>query len=49
MLVAKFAVIMPAAGKSSEQAASSTIDVEKVQKAFDNIYATMDAIDTCKA
>jgi uncharacterized protein YaaN involved in tellurite resistance len=30
------------------QAASSTVSVEKLQAAFDNIYATIDAIDTFK-
>lgn len=29
-----------------EQAAASTIDVVKLQAAFDNVFATMDAIDT---
>lgn len=32
-----------------EQAASSTIPVETLQRAFQNIYLTMDAIDTFKA
>jgi uncharacterized protein YaaN involved in tellurite resistance len=32
-----------------EQAASSTIPVETLQRAFQNIYATMDNIDTFKA
>jgi uncharacterized protein YaaN involved in tellurite resistance len=31
-----------------EQAASSTVAVEKLQKSFANIYATMDEIDTFK-
>jgi uncharacterized protein YaaN involved in tellurite resistance len=31
-----------------EQAASSTISLEKLQAAFDDIYATIDAIDTFK-
>jgi uncharacterized protein YaaN involved in tellurite resistance len=31
-----------------EQAASSTVSIEKLQAAFDNIYATIDAIDTFK-
>ena len=31
-----------------EQAAASTIPIETLQKAFQNIYATMDAIDTFK-
>jgi len=32
----------------NEQASSSTIEVEKLQAAFNNIYATMDAIDGFK-
>jgi uncharacterized protein YaaN involved in tellurite resistance len=36
-------------GRVHEQASSSTISVEKLQAAFDNIYASMDAIDTYKA
>jgi uncharacterized protein YaaN involved in tellurite resistance len=34
--------------KINEQAASSTIDVAKLQSAFDNVFATLDAIDTFK-
>ena len=30
----------------NQQAATSTVDVEKLQAAFDNVFATMDAIDT---
>ncbi|MEO6886948.1 MAG: toxic anion resistance protein [Jatrophihabitantaceae bacterium] len=30
----------------NQQAASSTIDVQKLQAAFDNVFQTMDAIDT---
>ncbi|GAA4314443.1 toxic anion resistance protein [Klenkia terrae] len=33
----------------NEQAASSTIDVAKLQAAFDNVFATMDAVDTFRA
>ena len=33
-------------GQINEQAASSTIDIQKLQVAFDNVFATMDAIDT---
>lgn len=33
-------------GAISEQAASSTVDLAKLQAAFDNIYATMDEIDS---
>ena len=35
-------------GQISEQAASATIDLAKLQKAFQNIYVTMDEIDTFK-
>jgi len=31
-----------------EQAASATVDVEVLQRAFDEVFATMDAIDTFK-
>ena len=34
--------------KIHEQAASSTIPIETLQKAFENVYSTMDAIDTFK-
>lgn len=30
----------------NQQAAQSTVDVQKLQAAFDNVFATMDAIDT---
>jgi uncharacterized protein YaaN involved in tellurite resistance len=32
----------------NEQASESTVDLEKLQAAFDNIYATMDEIDAYK-
>ena len=35
-------------GAINEQAASSTVELEKLQQAFDNIYATMDEIDAYK-
>jgi uncharacterized protein YaaN involved in tellurite resistance len=35
-------------GQISEQAASSTVELAKLQAAFANIYATMDEIDTFK-
>jgi uncharacterized protein YaaN involved in tellurite resistance len=35
-------------GQVNEQAASSTVDLAKLQAAFQNIYATMDEIDTYK-
>lgn len=33
----------------NEQAASSTIDIQKLQAAFDNVFQTMDAIDTFRS
>lgn len=33
----------------NQQAASSTVDVEKLQAAFDNVFATMEAVDTFRA
>ncbi len=33
----------------NQQAASATIDVAKLQAAFDNVFATMDALDTFRA
>ena len=33
----------------NQQAASSTIDVQKLQVAFDNVFQTMDALDTFRA
>ncbi len=36
-------------GAINQQAASSTIDVAKLQAAFDNVFATMDALDTFRA
>src|SRR5215468_3669598 len=35
-------------GQIHEQAASSTIEVEKLKRAFENVYQTMDAIATFK-
>ena len=35
-------------GQVYQQAASSTIELEKLQKAFDNIYSSLDAIDVYK-
>ena len=37
-----------AVGHINEQAASSTVELDKLQNAFQNIYSTMDAIDTFK-
>jgi uncharacterized protein YaaN involved in tellurite resistance len=36
-------------GQIHEQAASATVDVAKLQTAFDNVFATMDALDTFRA
>ena len=36
-------------GAINQQAASSTIDIAKLQAAFDNVFATMDALDTFRA
>jgi uncharacterized protein YaaN involved in tellurite resistance len=33
----------------NQQAASSTIDIDKLQAAFDNVFATMDAVDSFRA
>lgn len=33
----------------NQQAASSTVDVQKLQAAFDNVFQTMDALDTFRA
>jgi uncharacterized protein YaaN involved in tellurite resistance len=33
----------------NQQAASSTIEIGKLQAAFDNVFATMDALDTFRA
>jgi uncharacterized protein YaaN involved in tellurite resistance len=35
-------------GEIQQQAASATVSVEKLQAAFNNVYATMDSIDTFK-
>jgi uncharacterized protein YaaN involved in tellurite resistance len=36
-------------GQINQQAASATIDVAKLQAAFENVFATMDALDTFRA
>jgi uncharacterized protein YaaN involved in tellurite resistance len=33
----------------NEQAAASTVDIQKLQQAFENVFQTMDAIDTFRA
>ena len=37
------------AAQINEQAASSTVDIAKLQAAFDNVFATMDVIDAFRA
>ncbi len=37
------------AGEIQQQAASATVSVEKLQAAFNNVYATIDTIDTFKS
>ena len=39
---------LPTSAKIGEQAATSTISLEQLQKAFDNVYATIDQIDSYK-
>jgi uncharacterized protein YaaN involved in tellurite resistance len=36
-------------GQINQQAADSTIDIQKLQVAFDNVFQTMDAIDTFRS
>jgi uncharacterized protein YaaN involved in tellurite resistance len=36
-------------GAINDQAVSSTVQIEKLQAAFDNVFATMDAVDTFRA
>jgi len=36
-------------GEINQQAAATTIDIQKLQTAFDNVFQTMDAIDTFRA
>ncbi|MGF7235376.1 MAG: toxic anion resistance protein [Frankia sp.] len=49
MILSTSEMLRQQSGQIQEQASSSTVDVETLQKAFDNIFATMDAIDTYKA
>ena len=48
MIESTSALLKQQSGAINEQAASSTVDLAKLQSAFDNIYATMDEIDTFK-
>jgi uncharacterized protein YaaN involved in tellurite resistance len=49
MILSTSEMLRQQSGQIAEQASSSTISVETLQKAFDNVFATMDAIDTYKA
>jgi uncharacterized protein YaaN involved in tellurite resistance len=49
MILSTSEMLRQQSGQIQEQASSSMVDVATLQKAFDNIYATMDAIDTYKA
>ena len=46
MIVSTSEMLKQQTGQIHEQAASSAVSVETLQKAFDNVFATMDAIDT---
>ncbi len=48
LIVSTSQMLRDQSGKIHEQAASSTVGIEKLQAAFQNIYATMDEIDTFK-
>jgi uncharacterized protein YaaN involved in tellurite resistance len=48
LIVSTSEMLRDQSGKIHEQAASSTIGIEKLQAAFQNIYTTMDQIDTFK-
>jgi uncharacterized protein YaaN involved in tellurite resistance len=49
MILSTSEMLRQQSGQLQQQASSSTVDVETLQKAFDNVFATMDAIDTYKA
>jgi uncharacterized protein YaaN involved in tellurite resistance len=49
MIASTSEMLRQQSGQLQEQAASSTVSVEALQTAFDNIFATMDAIDTYRA
>lgn len=48
LIVSTSVMLHEQSGRINEQAASSTLDLAKLQIAFQNIYATMDEIDTFK-
>jgi uncharacterized protein YaaN involved in tellurite resistance len=49
MILSTSEMLRQQSGQIQEQASSSSVSVETLQKAFDNVFATMDAIDSYKA
>ena len=49
MIVRTSELLKTQSAQIQEQAASSTVSIDALQTAFDNIFATMDAIDTYRA
>jgi uncharacterized protein YaaN involved in tellurite resistance len=49
MILSTSEMLKQQSGQIQEQASSSSVSVETLQKAFDNVFETMDAIDTYKA
>lgn len=49
LIVATSEMLKQQTGEIHNQAASTTVSMEALQQSFNNIYATMDAIDTFKA
>ena len=49
LILATSEMLRTQAGEIQNQAASTTVDLDTLRKAFDNVYATMDMIDTFRA
>jgi uncharacterized protein YaaN involved in tellurite resistance len=49
MILSTSEMLRQQSGQIQEQASSSSVSVETLQKSFDNVFATMDAIDSYKA
>src|SRR3954447_6204952 len=49
MILSTSEMLRQQTGQIHEQASSSSVSVETLQKAFDNVFATMDAIDSYKS
>ncbi|GAA4575279.1 toxic anion resistance protein [Planotetraspora kaengkrachanensis] len=49
LILATSEMLRTQAGQIQTQAASTTVDMDALRKAFDNIYSTMDMIDSFKA